>query len=64
MTDPVFQVEDAPRLRRALNAYERGRGELSDHLLGETAVDLGARTTFTFDRALRGHPSFTVLGMG
>ncbi len=61
LADPLIEVEDAQRLRRALDAYQQGRGDLSDHLLGEAAVDLGARTTFTFDKALRGHPAFTVL---
>lgn len=61
MSESHFQVENRNRLRRALDAYAGGKGDLSDYLLGETGADFGARTTFTFDKALRDHPAFTVL---
>lgn len=61
VAEPFFAFESADRLRRALNAYAQGRGDLADYLLGEAGADLGARTTFTFDKALRSHPTFTFL---
>ena len=61
LAESLFAFEDRPRVRRALDSYEKGRGDLSDHLIGHTAADAGARTTFTFDRALAGHAAFTVL---
>jgi predicted nucleic-acid-binding protein len=60
--ESLFEFEDRARLQRALDAYQRGRGDLSDYLIGHTAAALGARTTFTFDRGLAGEPTFTVLG--
>ena len=35
--------------------------ELSDSLLGESVGDAGAVQTFTFDRALRDEPGFSLL---
>jgi len=61
MAEPLFQPESFSRLQRALDAYSQGKGDLSDYLLGEAASGLGARTTFTFDKALQRHPAFTVL---
>lgn len=62
--ESLFAFEDRTRLLRALDAYQRGRGDLSDALLGQAAAALGARTTYTFDRALAGDPAFTILGPG
>lgn len=61
LATPPFQVEDAELVDRALLAHAKGRGDLSDHLLGEVGRALGARTTFTFDRALRRLAGFTLL---
>lgn len=58
----LFEFEDRARLQRALDSYERGRGDLSDYLIGHTAASLGARTTFSFDRDLAAEATFTVLG--
>lgn len=58
----LFDFEDRARLHRALDSYQRGRGDLSDYLIGHTATALGARTTFTFDRGLAGESIFSVLG--
>lgn len=59
VADERFGFEDRERVRRALALYQAGRGDLSDYLLGLGAEEAGARTTFTFDRALRGDARFT-----
>lgn len=60
LSDSLFGFEDRNRVLRALDLFEVGRADFSDYLLGVVATDRGARTTFTFDRALRGEPGFTV----
>lgn len=57
-----FVFEDRDVLRKALDAYGDGRGDLSDHLIHQKAVARDARATYTFDRALRGTDGFVVLG--
>lgn len=59
--EPLFAFADRARLRKVLDAYENGRGDLSDYLIGQGATAAGARTTYTFDRALQGDDGFTVL---
>jgi predicted nucleic-acid-binding protein len=54
-------LEDAALLERALGMYSKGKGDLSDYILGEIASAGGARTTYTFDRALRNAEGFTLL---
>lgn len=58
---PPFVLEDEGLVERALRSYARGKGDFSDSLLGEIGEARGARTTFTFDRTLRGRGGFTVL---
>jgi predicted nucleic-acid-binding protein len=60
--DDRFCFEDAFRVAAAMKQYQRGRGDLSDYLLGIRARGVGAGTTFTFDRGLRGEEGFTVVG--
>jgi predicted nucleic-acid-binding protein len=61
LTTPPFVLEDAPLLERALQMYSKGKGDLSDYILGEIAGAHGARTTYTFDRDLRKAEAFTLL---
>ena len=58
---PPFQVEDADLTQEAIQAYTKGKGDLSDYLLGLVGRARGARTTYTFDRTLRRAESFTLL---
>lgn len=58
---PPFALEDADLVDRALQMYRKGRGDLSDYLLGQIGVARGARTTYTFDRDLRNAEGFTLL---
>jgi predicted nucleic-acid-binding protein len=61
LTTAPFLVERADLVQRALHAYTTSRADLSDCLLGFAARETGARTTFTFDRALRRLDTFTLL---
>jgi predicted nucleic-acid-binding protein len=60
-TTPPFMLEDAELLDRALMMYSKGKGDLSDYILGQIAIARGARTTYTFDRDLRSADGFTLL---
>ena len=59
--DQRFCYEDKNRVIAALSLYQRGKGDLADYLLGLRAETEGARTTFSFDRDLRGEARFTLL---
>jgi len=56
-----FEVEAPALVARALELYEKGKGDLSDHLIGQVGRARGARTTYTFDRDLRKAEGFTLL---
>ena len=59
LADSLFCFEDSGRVAEALNLYQLGKADLSDHLLGLTAEAAGTRTTYTFDRALGRDSRFT-----
>ena len=61
LSTPPFQVEDAELTQQALEMHSKGKGDLSDHLLGQVGRSRGARTTYTFDRELRKAEGFTLL---
>ncbi len=61
LSTPPFQFEDADLTQQALQAYSKGKGDLSDYLLGLVGRSRGARTTYTFDRDLRRAEGFTLL---
>lgn len=57
----LFVFEDPDALRKALNAYQQGKADFSDFLIGAKAETRGVRTTFTFDRALARQQGFSIL---
>jgi predicted nucleic-acid-binding protein len=59
--DERFCFQDPGRVNEALDRYQQGRGDLSDYLLGISARDTGAGTTYTFDRSLSGEERFTII---
>jgi len=60
-SDGRFALEGPDEISQALAAYERGKAQLSDYLIGERSRARGARTTYTFDRGLRNREGFTLL---
>jgi len=56
-----FVVEDRDAVRRAVDDYRRGPGDLSDYLIGWRNRQAGCADTVTFDRDLRKSRLFTVL---
>lgn len=61
LSTPPFEMEDVRVAERAVRLYSKGKGDLSDYLLGEVGRSRGARTTYTFDRGLRKAEGFTLL---
>ena len=59
--ESLFAFENVDVLRKALEAYRRGKAEFSDFLIGAKAEAQGARTTFTFDRGLASQQGFSIL---
>ena len=61
MTDSAFLVEESESVRQALDRFREGKADLADYLIGIRGQSLGARTTFTFDKALRAEEGFSWL---
>jgi predicted nucleic-acid-binding protein len=57
----LFSFENPAVMRKALDAYQKGKADFSDFLIGVKAAAGGARTTFTFDRALARQQGFSIL---
>ncbi len=57
----LFSFEDPAIVRKALDAYQQGKADFSDFLIGAKSEARGARTTFTFDRALARQQGFSTL---
>jgi predicted nucleic-acid-binding protein len=57
----VFSFENPDALRWAVDLYREGKVEFSDALIGAKSRAQGARTTYTFDRALSNHEGFSRL---
>ena len=55
----VFEHDEL--VRRAVESYRRGSGDLADYLIREISQSAGCRDTVTFDLGLRGEAGFTVL---
>jgi predicted nucleic-acid-binding protein len=53
-----FAFEDKDLMWQALVDYRRGKGDLSDYLIGRVAHRAGCSHTLTFDNALKGSNLF------
>jgi predicted nucleic-acid-binding protein len=51
-------VEEAEQVRRALDRYAAGKGDVADYLIAECAHAAGFAKVATFDRDLHGEPDF------
>jgi predicted nucleic-acid-binding protein len=49
---------DADVLARVVRAFEKGKGDFADYLIGADAKAAGADAVATFDRALWNEPGF------
>jgi predicted nucleic-acid-binding protein len=56
-----FEIERLDEARQALNDFRTSRADFSDALIGRINRSLGAEQTVTFDRALKGMPTFRLL---
>lgn len=59
-TDQIV-LETQDEMRSALTAYQRGKGDFSDYVIGLRGLAHGCNRTATFDRALKGEPGFDLL---
>jgi predicted nucleic-acid-binding protein len=59
----VFTFEDLDTFHWALTLYQESKADFSDALIGGRARARGARTTYTFDRALARQEGFSLLGL-
>lgn len=57
----VFDVPFSLAARRALKAYEHGRGDFADYLIAEINAEAGCRATFTFDTDAADHGHYSLL---
>ncbi len=51
-------VEGADQVKRAIDAYAAGRGDVADFLIAERAEAVGCSAVATFDEALHGDSRF------
>jgi len=57
----LFVFEDREVFRQVIARYQESKADLSDCLIGAKARAQGARTTYTFERALAKEQGFTRL---
>jgi predicted nucleic-acid-binding protein len=57
----LFQVESERLVRRSLEAFQAGRGDFADYLIGELCREAGCEDCITFDRGLKGAVGLTLL---
>lgn len=57
----LFSFNDREVLRRAIADYRGGGGDFADYLIGHRNRRAGCERTVTFDRALKGAQTFSVL---
>lgn len=56
-----FQFENKDLLWKSLADYRTQKGDLADHLIGQTGHKADCRETLTFDAGLKANPLFRVL---
>ena len=56
-----FELENDPLVRRSLDAFQAGRGDFADYLIGEICREAGCEDCITFDGGLKGAAGFTLL---
>jgi predicted nucleic-acid-binding protein len=56
-----FSIEHDSLVRTALRSWRSGKGDFSDHLIGQIGHHAGCHDTVTFDRDLRHAAGFSVI---
>lgn len=56
-----FVFDDKAALWQAFEDYQRGKGDLSDHIVGRFGHKAGCKHTLTFDKGLRNNRLFRLL---
>lgn len=56
-----FVIGDKDVVRRAVDAYRRGRADFADYFIGGLHTQAGCGKTVTFDRRLRNAEGFQIL---
>jgi predicted nucleic-acid-binding protein len=56
-----IEIQNAGAARRALTAYRDGAADYPDYLLAAVNVELGCRTTMTFDRDALDYDAFSAV---
>ncbi len=56
-----FEIQAKDIVRQAVHDYKTGAGDFADYLIGRFNQDKGCDITYTFDRALKKCPLFSVL---
>lgn len=59
--DVRFTLEQRPLVEAALQQFDNGQAQFTDYLIGLVDQELGARTTYTFDKAAAKSSHFTLL---
>ena len=57
-------VEDEPAVRQALEGFEAGAADLSDHVILETARNAAALPVLTFDQRFAREPGVALVSPG
>ena len=57
----LFHVASDPLVRRSLEAFQAGRADFADYLIGEICREAGCEDCITFDGGLKGAAGFTLL---
>lgn len=56
-----FEIELKEIVRKAIDDYRNGKGDLSDYLIGRINNEQGCVQTITFDKTLKNHSLFKLL---
>lgn len=59
LEDEIFEIEQRDAVAHALEQFRTGRADFADYLIGVRNKNLGASTTYTFDRGLRDATGFS-----
>lgn len=59
LSSDLFTFEHVTALRRAAEAYRKGKGDFADYVIQQMAATQRVATVYTYDKALLKEPGFT-----